>query len=136
MISGIATALKERGVKAKVVGVEPKNAQKLTAALQAKKAVRVRSQPSLADGLMPRALGAIAYRVCSKYVDSAVSVTEEEILAATKAMVNTARIPAEPSGATPLAPLLSKAPGLGGRVVLVVSGGNISLELLKRILEP
>ena len=136
LISGIATALKERGVKAKVVGVEPKNAQKLTAALQAKKAVRVRSQPSLADGLMPRALGAIAYRVCSKYVDSAVSVTEEEILAATQALVNTARIPAEPSGATPLAPLLSKAPGLGGRVVLVVSGGNISLELLKRILEP
>ncbi|MDG6989352.1 MAG: threonine/serine dehydratase [Nitrososphaerota archaeon] len=136
LISGVATALKERGVSARVIGVEPKNAPKLTAALKANKVVNVPSQPSLADGLIPQALGSLALQACSRYVDSAIAVSEEWLLAATKAMVNTARIVAEPSGSAPLAPLLAKAPGLGDRVVLVVSGGNISLELLRKILEP
>ncbi|MDG7026874.1 MAG: threonine/serine dehydratase [Nitrososphaerota archaeon] len=136
LISGVATALKERGVTAGVVGVEPENAPKLAAALKAKKAVKVPSQPSLADGLIPQALGSLALQACSRYVDSAITVSEEGLFAATKAMVNVARIIAEPSGSAPLAPLLTKTPGLGDRVVLVVSGGNISLELLRKVLEP
>ena len=55
-------------------------------------------------------------------------------MAATSVMVNKARIFAEPSGAATLAPLLSNKEGLGGRVVLVVSGGNVSRDVLRKVL--
>jgi threonine dehydratase len=135
LISGISTALKALRPSVKVYGVEPKGAPKLTAALQAKKAVRVPSPASVADGLIPSALGDLTYSICSRNVDRAFTVSDEEILAATRAMVREARIIAEPSGAAALAPLLSAGSRkLGKRAVVVVSGGNISQELLARIL--
>lgn len=134
LISGIAIALKARGSRASVVGVEPKNAPKLTAALNAKGPVRVHSAGSLADGLLPSSLGRLTYEACTRFVDAAVTVSEEEIYRATAAMAKSAKVIAEPSGAAPLAALLAGVPGLGERVVLVVSGGNISLELLRRVL--
>jgi threonine dehydratase len=89
----------------------------------------------VADGLLPSALGALAFAACSKNVDGAVTVTEDEIMNATKILIKEARIIAEPSGAAALAPLISrKQRDLGERVVVVISGGNISLDLLARIL--
>ncbi len=134
LISGISTALKSLRPKAKVFGVEPEGAPKLTRSLRERHIVTIPSPSSLADGLIPSALGELTYRACSKYVDGVFTASEEEIFKATQAMVKTARIIAEPSGAAPLAPLLTGTKGLGGRVVLVVSGGNISQELLRRIL--
>jgi threonine dehydratase len=88
----------------------------------------------MADGLLPSSLGELAFRACSKNVDGSFTVSEGDILRATRVMARDAGIFAEPSGAIPLAPLLSGAKSLGRRVVLVVSGGNISHELLARIL--
>ncbi len=134
LISGISIALKQTETTARVVGVEPAVTPKLTAALSAKRVVRVDPARSVADGLIPTALGDLTYLACSKYVDDALTVSEDEIIGATSAMVNAARIFAEPSGAAPLAPLLSKRGGLGDRVVLVVSGGNVSHDLLRKVL--
>jgi threonine dehydratase len=135
LISGISTALKAIRPETKVYGVEPQGAPKLTEALKAKKMVTVPSPASIADGLIPSALGRLTYEACSRNVDGSFTVSEEDILRATKAMVREARIFAEPSGATPLAPLLSNTSGsIGRRVVLVVSGGNISHELLAEML--
>ncbi|MDE1852407.1 MAG: threonine/serine dehydratase [Thaumarchaeota archaeon] len=134
LISGVSIALKAKNPKSKVFGVEPKGAPKLAAALTAKKPVAVPSPASMADGLIPSALGDLTYQACSRYVDGAFTVSEDEIFNATVAMVNTARIVAEPSGAAPLAPLLSGMEGMGERVVVVVSGGNISRDLLARVL--
>ena len=134
LISGISIALKEMGAAASVVGVEPAVAPKLTAALSAKRIVHVDSVGSVADGLIPSALGELTYLACSKYVDAALTVSEEEIMGATSVLANKARIFAEPSGAAPLAPLLSKKEGLGSRVVLVISGGNVSRGILRKVL--
>lgn len=135
LISGISIALKALRPEAKVFGVEPRGAAKLSAALKAKKVVSLPPADSMADGLLPRALGKLAYEACSRNVAGAIEVTEEEIFDAARALVKDARVIAEPSGAAPLAPLLSRAsPRLGERVVVVVSGGNISLGLLSRIL--
>jgi len=137
LISGISTALKAIRPKTKVYGVEPQGAPKLTEALKAKKIVTVPSPASIADGLIPSALGSLTYQACSRNVDGSFTVSEEDILRATKAMIRRARIFAEPSGATPLAPLLSgTSRSIGRRVVLVVSGGNISHELLAKMLTP
>ena len=136
LISGVSIAVKSMKPTARVFGVEPKTAPKLTGALAEKKVVRVPSPVSMADGLIPTALGELTFEACSQFVDGAFTASEEEIMDATKVMIRGAKIIAEPSGAAPLVPLLSRAEGLGERVVVVVSGGNISLDLLKKVLSP
>jgi len=137
LISGISTALKATRPKIMVYGVEPQGAPKLTEALKAKKIVTVPSPASIADGLIPSSLGKLTYEACSKNVDGSFTVSEEDILRATRAMIREASIFAEPSGAIPLAPLLSNSSrSIGRRVVLVVSGGNVSHELLAEMLTP
>ena len=135
LISGISTALKALRPKIRVYGVEPQGAPKLTEALRAGRPVAVPSPASIADGLMPSSLGELTFEACSRNVDGAYTASEADILNATRALARDARIFAEPSGAAPLAPLLSGASGSPGeRVVLVVSGGNISRALLAEIL--
>jgi len=135
LISGISTALKAIQPRIRVYGVEPQGAPKLTEALKAKQIVTVPSPASIADGLIPSSLGRLTYEACSRNVDGSFTVSEEDILRATRAMIREARIFAEPSGATPLAPLLSGSSlSIGRRVVLVVSGGNVSHKLLAKML--
>ena len=136
LISGISIALKAKGAKAKIFGVEPAGAPKLTRALAEKRIITIGAPASMADGLIPSALGGLTFEACSRFVDGAFAVTEEEILGATRTAINEAGIVAEPSGAAPLAPLLSRAEGLGETVVAVVSGGNISHTLLRSLLPP
>ena len=136
LISGISIALKSRRPRSKVYGVEPEGAAKLKGALAAKKIVTVPSPASMADGLIPSSLGELTFEACSRYVDGAFTASEAEILGATRVMAREAKIFAEPSGAAPLAPLLSRAEGLGERVVVVVSGGNISLDTLQKAITP
>lgn len=134
LISGVSIALKAKS-RAKVFGVEPKNAPKLTSALRAREPVTVSTTPSIADGLLPSALGVLPYEAVSRYVDGAFTVSEDEIFKATSTMINEAGFVAEPSGAASLAPLLSHSTeALGSRVVVIVSGGNISREILARVL--
>jgi threonine dehydratase len=135
LISGISIALKALKPRAKVFGVEPFGAPKLSAALEAKKIVDVPSPHSIADGLLPSRLGELTFEACRRNVEGAFKASEEEILGAAKAMANDARIIAEPSGAAPLAPVLFHPADVPGKkVVIVVSGGNISQGLLKQIL--
>ena len=135
LISGVSIALKSKEPKVKVFGVEPAGAPKLASALASKAVVRVPGPKSIADGLIPSALGELTFEACSRYVDGAFTVSEDQIYRATVEMVKTARIFAEPSGAAPLAPLLSgEKPVPGEKVVLIVSGGNVARELLVRIL--
>ena len=136
LISGISIALKAKRPKSKVFGVEPQGAAKLNGALAAGKIVDVPSPASVADGLIPSSLGELTFEACSRHVDGAFTATEGEILDATRILAREAKVFAEPSGAAPLAPLLSHASGLGDRVVVVVSGGNVSLELLRKLLAP
>ncbi len=135
LISGVSIAIKALHQKTRVFGVEPAGAPKLTSAMREKRVVTVLSPGSIADGLIPSALGNLTYRACAKNVDGSFLVSEEDIMGATRAMLRNARIVAEPSGAAALAPILSSGAGsIGRRVVVIVSGGNISHELLARML--
>ena len=136
LISGISIALKSRRPRSRVYGVEPEGAAKLTGALAAKKIVILSSPASMADGLIPSSLGELTFEACSRFVDGAFTASEAEILGATRVMAREAKIFAEPSGAAPLAPLLSRAEGLGERVVVVVSGGHVSLDILQNAISP
>jgi len=136
LISGISIVLNARKPAAKVFGVEPMTAAKLTAALKAGKLTSVQDPHSVADGLIPPSLGDLTFEACSKYVDGVFTVSDEEILAAMKIIIKEARIFPEPSGAAGIAALLAgrDTERLGNRVVFVISGGNVSQKLLGQIL--
>ncbi len=136
LISGIATAIKALRPSARVFGVEPAGARKLQLAIRAGKPVTIESPRSIADGLIPSSVGELTLEACRKFVDGVFGVSDDEILGAMKLLIREAHIFPEPSGAAPLALLTSteNLEVLGDKVVLVVSGGNVSLELLKRTL--
>ena len=136
LISGISIAMKSLNPSARVFGVEPTGAPKMQASLSAGKIVMINEPKSIADGLIPASVGDLTLEACQKNVDGMFSVSDDEILSAMKLLIQEAHIFPEPSGSAPLA-VLSKPENrsrLGNRVVLVVSGGNVSLRLLNRLL--
>src|SRR5256712_9628431 len=101
LISGISTAIKSLRPETKVYGVEPQGAPKLQAALKAGKIVTFDSPKSIADGLIPSAVGDLTLEACKKNVDGIYTVSDDEILAAMKLLIREAHIFPEPSGAAP-----------------------------------
>jgi threonine dehydratase len=136
LISGISIAVKALRPSAKVYGVEPKGATKMQMSLKAGKPVTLDAPQSIADGLIPSSVGDLTLEACQKNVDDMLSVSDDEILSSMKLLVHEAHIFAEPSGSAPLAALLTQGNSdkLGKRVVLVVSGGNVSIDLMRRLL--
>lgn len=136
LISGISIAMKARSPRTKVFGVEPATAPKLSEALKAGRLVDVQNPHSIADGLIPPSVGDLTFRAAQENVSGVFTVSDDEIVEAVRMTIKEARVFPEPSGAAPLAALLSGrgVDGLGERVVLVVSGGNVSQKLLGEIL--
>ena len=136
LISGIAIAIKSLKPSARVYGVEPSGATKMAASLRAGKIVRIEDPKSIADGLIPASVGELTLEACQKNVDGMFDVSDDEILSGMKLLIQEAHIFPEPSGSAPIA-VLSKTEAsgkLGDRVVLVISGGNVSLNLLSKLL--
>jgi len=136
LISGIAIAVKSVSPSTKVFGVEPEGAAKMSAALKAGRPVDIDTPRSIADGLISSSVGDLTLEACRKYVDGIFTVSDEEILSAMKLLIHEAHIFPEPSGAASAAVLLANRglEGLGNKVVLVISGGNVSLNLLAKTL--
>jgi threonine dehydratase len=134
LISGISIAVKSLKPSAKIYGVEPEGAPKMKEALRLGHPVNMDSK-SIADGLIPPSVGNLTLECCRKNVDSVETVSDEEILSAMKTLIKEVHIFPEPSGAASTALLETGVKDrLGENVVLVVSGGNVSLELLSRVL--
>jgi threonine dehydratase len=143
LISGISAAIKLSNTelghpRIKVIGVEPELAADAQASLRAG---RILSSPAeqvsrtLADGLRTQSIGAINFEHIRAYVDDIVTVTEDEIREATRALSGNAKTVAEPSGAVAPAAFLFHADRLPDTKinVAVISGGNIDPKLLAEL---
>ncbi|MCX8117583.1 MAG: threonine ammonia-lyase [Desulfobacterota bacterium] len=136
LISGIATIVKERRPRVTVIGVQANHAPGAYRSLKRGKIIEAKVKPTLADGIAVGRIGEIAFPILQQKVDAMVLVSEEEIASAILLLMERKRIVAEGAGAATLAALLShRARIKPRRVVLVISGGNIDLHLLDRILE-
>jgi threonine dehydratase len=135
LISGIALAIKSMKPSANIFGVEPAGASKLGPSLRMGRSTRVESPRSIADGLLPTSVGELPFQICIKNVAGAFEVTDEEIFEGMRLLFDEAHVIAEPSGAAPVAALLANRDvrRFGRKVVLVISGGNVALELLRRV---
>jgi threonine dehydratase len=151
LISGIACALKETNPRIQVFGVEPARLPSLRAALAEGKPVTLPSAVTIADGIAVRRAGERTLPLIKKYVDDIVTVEEEEIANAILLLLEREKILAEGAGAAALAALINrKIPQLQGgsssqkppafnksgkKIAAIVSGGNIDVTLLARIIE-
>jgi threonine dehydratase len=136
LISGIAAAVKAARPTVRVVGVEPTGADGVTRGLAAGHPVTLDRTATIADGLTAPFAGEHTLRHIRQLVDDIVLVDDEDIVSALRLIVQRCKLAAEPSAAAPLAALLSEAVSLPGASVVacVVSGGNVDLDTLKRIL--
>ena len=136
LISGIACAIKEQRPECKIIGVESANAPSMKAAVEAGYPVDVPVYASIADGIIVKQPGVHTLKAVQKYVDEIVTVQEEEIAAAVIMLLDIEKTVVEGAGAVGLAALMFRSVSLKGkRVVIVLSGGNIDLNLLSRIIE-
>ena len=138
LISGISAAIKLRNPKVKVIGVEPELAADARASLRAGRIVSFAAEQvsqTLADGLRTQSIGAINFEHIRAYVDDIVSVNEDEIREALRALSANEKTLAEPSGAVAVAAFLFHADELPKTKinVAVISGGNIDPKLLAEL---
>jgi threonine dehydratase len=136
LVSGIATIVKKRKPRVKIIGVQSIHAPSAFYSLKRKKIVEGKVKPTLADGIAIRRVGEITFPMIQRGVDEMVTVNEDEIASAILMLMERKRVVAEGAGAAPLAALLSGRLKIRSKkVVLVISGGNIDVHLLDRIIE-
>jgi len=136
LIAGVALAIKARRPDVRVIGVQSAAVPGMERALAAGERVRVPAGATIADGIAVRRVGAVTYALAARLVDTVVTVDEEELANAILLLLEIEKTVVEGAGAAPLAALLNRPLGLaGGRVALVLSGGNIDVTMLARIIE-
>jgi len=137
LIAGVATAVKSLKPSVRVVGVQAEVISSSKASLEKGELVTLPGAKSLADGISVATPGSLCFDVMKKYVDEIVTVTEDELSYAIFSLMQRGKLLAEGAGAAPLAALLAgMVKGIEGlNVVAMVSGGNIDITTVGRIIE-
>ena len=130
LLSGIATAAKSIQPKIKVVAVEPANADDAAQSFRAGKRMITEKKFTVADGLRTN-VGEMTFPIIQRCVDDIVTVSEEAIISAMRAIWETMKIVIEPSAAVPYAAIMEvKIEIADKRVGLIITGGNVDLDAL------
>jgi threo-3-hydroxy-L-aspartate ammonia-lyase len=131
LIAGSATAIRGVSPRAKVLGVEPADADDTLRSLRAGERVRIAPPRTVADGLRPVTPGVRTFPLIQRLVEDVLVVSDAEILEAVRFALLRLKLVIEPSGAVPLAAVLSgRLPVQTQRVGLIISGGNIDPPVL------
>ena len=134
LISGIAFAIKSLKPDCKVIGVQAGTVASMYESRRAGKVTTVADGDTIADGIHVLTPGELTFELCQKYVDEIVTVSEDEIAAAILALMEGQKTVAEGAGATPVAACLYGKVDMSKKTVCVVSGGNVDVTTLSRIL--
>ena len=120
---------------ARVIGIEPVGAPKLSRAREAGKPVKLAHTNSIADGLLAVEIGHLTFEHHARYIDDVVLVDDEAIKRAMRLLLDRAKLIAEPSGAITAAALMEGRVRVAGPTVAVLSGGNIEWSGLTALME-
>lgn len=136
LIGGIALYLKAKKQGIKVIGVEPSGADGMHRSLQAGTIVTLERVTTIADGLAASGPGKLTFELAQRYVDEVILVEEAEMLRAIRLLFEWEHLLAEPAGAAAVAALLYHyRPVPNERVVVILSGGNVTDEVMLRALK-
>ena len=135
LISGIAFAIKHLNPDIKIYGVQAAGAASMFGSRKAGAPVMLDSAATFADGIAVKQPGENTFRIIEEYVDDIVTVTEDEIAASILALIEKQKVIAEGAGAVAVtAVMFDKLPVRGQKVACVVSGGNIDVNILSRVI--
>ena len=132
--AGVATAIKLRLPKARIIGVEPTGAPKLSRARAAGHPVKLEHTGGLADGLLAVEIGHLTFAHHERFLDDVVVVDDEALRRAMRLLLDRMKLVVEPSGAITVAALLEGTFKPRGLTVAVLSGGNIEWDGLRDLL--
>jgi threonine dehydratase len=133
LISGVAAAVKALRPAARIVGVEPSGAPKMSASLAAGRPVTLETTRSIADGLLAVRPGDLNFAHVQRLVDDIVQVDDAAIARATVWLFERARLVVEPSGAVAVAAIFEGLVKGPAPVVATLTGGNIAIEALAKL---
>lgn len=133
MAGGLVRALDATGSTARLHGIEPEGADAMARSLEQGKAAQLASVSTIADGLAAPSAGARCFELVHRRFASVRRVSDDQILAAMRLLMQRCKIMPEPAGAAGLAGFLARKNDeqIGNRILCVVSGGNVDLNLLK-----
>lgn len=134
LIAGVASALKARPEPPRVFGVQPKGADSLARSLEAGKLVELSRVDTAADGLGARRPGAHVFDLARQHVDQVLRVSDEDLWRAAGLLLREERIVAEMAGVAGLAGLMRQPEVAEGRVIVAITGANVSDEFHRRLL--
>lgn len=134
LAAGVAAAVKLSRPDVSVIGVEPAGAAKMKSSVAAGHPVTLDRTESIADGLLPVRPGDLTFALVKQFIDTIVTVEDQQIVDAVLWLESSAKIVVEPSGAASVAAALAGA-GAPGPAVAIISGGNIDLERLEEFRE-
>lgn len=135
LISGVAFTIKTLRPEIQVYGVQSSGAPSMVASLQEGSISHLNEVNTIADGIAVKEPGVNTFDLCNKYVDKVVTVSDDEIAAAILLLLENKKIVAEGAGAVAVAAaMFNKVPIKGKKVVCLVSGGNIDVNTLSRVI--
>lgn len=135
LISGVAFAIKTLRPDVKVYGVQAGGAPSMAESLKEGKIAHLNDVQTIADGIAVKEPGINTFEICNKYVDEVVTVSDEEIAAAILLLLEQQKMVAEGAGAVSVAAVMfNKLPVKGLKTVCLVSGGNIDVTTLSRVI--
>lgn len=136
LISGVAFAIKSLNPKVKVYGVQSAGAPSMYLSIAQKSIQTLPSVNTFADGIAVKTPGELTFELCSQYVDEITTVTDDEVATAILSLIEKQKLISEGAGAVSVAAaLFGKFPIKGKKVCCLVSGGNIDVTILSRVIE-
>lgn len=136
LISGISACVKQINPRIQVIGVQAEGANSIVASFQKEKIMPSSSVHTIADGIAVKTPGEKTMGYINQYVDKMVTVSDAEIAAAILLLLERTKQVVEPSGAAPLAAVLNQKIDIAGKkVCCVLSGGNIDMSFIHKIVE-
>ena len=136
LISGVAFAIKSLNPNIKVYGVQAAGAPSMKNSVENKQIERLDAVSTIADGIAVKQPGENTFNLCSKYVDQIVTVTDDEVSSAILTLLEKQKLITEGAGAVAVAAaMFNKVPIEGKKVICVVSGGNIDVNILDRVVK-
>ena len=135
LIAGVACAVKHLKPSCKIIGVQAEGAASMWVSRNSGKITELSSVSTIADGIAVKVPGDLTFELCEKYVDEIVTVKDSEIAAAIMTLMEDQKIVSEGAGATTVAAVLfGKVSAADKKTVCLVSGGNVDVTMLSRII--
>ena len=135
LISGIAYTIKMIKPDVKVYGVQAQGAPSMLQSVKHQKIEELNGVSTIADGIAVKKPGSLTFDICSKYVDDIVTVSDDEISAAILALMEQHKLVTEGAGAVAVAAaMFGKVDIKGKKTVCLLSGGNIDVTILSRVI--